>query len=84
MGKSFEGEIFIRSLPTTLLQILSYIILNFKVLIKSIKDPDDNSSNSSINELNGGQGDTKSCSSGTLRNGYSLFDPVMKVQRYNV
>ena len=36
----FEGEGFIRPLPTTLLQMFSKIIHNFEVIKKSIKDPD--------------------------------------------
>ena len=32
----------IRSLPTTLLEFFSKIILNLKVIVKSILDPDDN------------------------------------------
>ena len=31
-----------RIMPTTILQIVCKIILNSKVIIKSIKDPDDN------------------------------------------
>ena len=33
---------FIRTLPTTLHQIFSGIVLNSQVIAKSIKDPDDN------------------------------------------
>ena len=43
IGKIFEGEMLIRTLPTTLLQIFCKIILNSKVIVKSIIDPDDNS-----------------------------------------
>ena len=43
MGKIFEGEILIRTLPTILLEIFCKIILNPKVIVKSIHDPDDNS-----------------------------------------
>ena len=42
IGKIFEGEMLIRTLPTTFLQIFSKIILNSKVSVKSILDPDDN------------------------------------------
>ena len=38
----FEGEMYIRILPTTLLQMFSKSILNFWVIVKSVKDPDDN------------------------------------------
>ena len=38
-GKIFEGEMLIRTLPSTLLQIFCKIILNFKDFIKSIMDP---------------------------------------------
>ena len=33
---------FIRSLPTTLLEIFGKITLNFKVIVRSVKNPDDN------------------------------------------
>ena len=42
-GKIFEGGLLFRIMPTTLLQIFCKIILNSKVIIKSIIDPDDNS-----------------------------------------
>ena len=45
--KLFEGEMFIQSLPTTLLQIFGKIIPNFQVIDKSIKDPDENFLNNS-------------------------------------
>ena len=38
----FEGEMYIRILPTTLLQMFSKSILNFWVIVKNIKDPDNN------------------------------------------
>ena len=41
-SKLFEAEMLIRTLPTTLLQIFRKIIVNSKVIEKSIKDPDDN------------------------------------------
>ena len=37
--KILEGEIFIRSLLTTLLQTFCEIILNFQVIVRSFKDP---------------------------------------------
>ena len=40
--KIFDGEISMRRLPTTLLQIFCKTILNFKVIVKNIIDPDDN------------------------------------------
>ena len=40
--KIFEGEILIRILPTTLLQIFCKIILYSKVINKSMVHPDDN------------------------------------------
>ena len=40
VGKIFEGEMFIRTLPITLLQIFCKIIFNSKVIVKSIIDPD--------------------------------------------
>ena len=40
--KIFDGEMSITTLPTTLLQIICKTILNFKVIAKSTKDPDDN------------------------------------------
>ena len=42
IGKIFEGEMFIRTLPITLLQIFCKIIFNCKVIVKSIPGPDDN------------------------------------------
>ena len=41
-GKIFEGKMLIKTLATTLLQIIDKIIFNFKVIVKSIIDPDDN------------------------------------------
>ena len=41
-GKMFEGEMFGQSLPTTLLEIFGKIILIFKVIVRSVKNPDDN------------------------------------------
>ena len=40
--KMFEGELFIRSISTTPLQIVCKIILNFQVIVKSIRDQDGN------------------------------------------
>ena len=40
--KIFEGEMLIRTLPTTLLQIFCNISCNSKVIVKSIIDPDNN------------------------------------------
>ena len=40
--KIFEGEMYIISLPTTLIQIFYKYVLNFQVIIKSFNDPDDN------------------------------------------
>ena len=42
MTKIFHGEMSIRILSTTLLQIFCKKIPNFKVIVKSIIDPDDN------------------------------------------
>ena len=42
LRKRFEEGMFIRTLPTTLLQILREIILNSLVIVKSIIDLDDN------------------------------------------
>ena len=41
VGKIFDGEMFIRTRPTNLLQIFCKMIVNFKVIVKSMKDPDD-------------------------------------------
>ena len=41
MGKIFEGEMLIRTLPTTLLQIYCKIIPNSDVIVKSVIAPDD-------------------------------------------
>ena len=40
--KIFEGDISIRTLPTTLFQIFCKIIINFIIIVKSTLDPDDN------------------------------------------
>ena len=40
--KIFDEEMSIRTLPTTLLQIFCKVILNFRVIVKSITDPDEN------------------------------------------
>ena len=40
--KIFEGAMLIRTLPTSLLQIFCEAILNFQVIVKSVKDPCDN------------------------------------------
>ena len=40
--KIFDGEMLIRSLPTTLLEIFCKIMVISKVILKSIIDPDDN------------------------------------------
>ena len=42
IGKIFEGEMLIRILPTTLLQIFCKIILISQAIVKSIENPDDN------------------------------------------
>ena len=42
IGKLFEGEMLFRTLPISLLQIFSKIILNSKDSAKGILDPDDN------------------------------------------
>ena len=42
MRKIFHGEMSIRILSTTLLQKFCKMILNLKVIVKSIIDPDDN------------------------------------------
>ena len=42
LEKYFEGEILIRTLATTPLQIFFKIILDTEVIIKSMIDPDDN------------------------------------------
>ena len=42
MKKIFDGEMFIMTLPTTLLENICKIIFNSKVIFKSITDPDDN------------------------------------------
>ena len=39
--KIFEGEMLIRTQPTTLLQIFFESMFDSKVIIKNIKDPDD-------------------------------------------
>ena len=41
-GKLFDEEMFIKTLLTTLLQIFRKIILNSKIAVKSIRDPDNN------------------------------------------
>ena len=41
LSKIFEGEMFIRILPTTLLQIFSENLLYFQVIFKSMKIADD-------------------------------------------
>ena len=38
----FEGEMLNRKLPSTQLQTFFNIIFNFQVIIKNIKDSDDN------------------------------------------
>ena len=48
MRKIFHGEMSIRILLTTLFQIFRKIILNFKVIVKSIIDPDDNFQRNSL------------------------------------
>ena len=42
IGKIFEGEMLIRKLPTTLLQIFLKNIFNSKITRNCISDPDDN------------------------------------------
>ena len=39
--KIFEGELFIRTPSTTLLQIFRKFVLYSKVILKSLADPDD-------------------------------------------
>ena len=39
--KIFDGEILIKILPTTLLQVFCEIMSTAKLIFKSIKDPDD-------------------------------------------
>ena len=51
--KIFEGEMLIRTLSTTLLQIFCKIILNSEVIVKSIIDPDDNFLRNSFRSING-------------------------------
>ena len=41
VGKIFDGEMFIGTRLTNLLQIFCKMIVNFKVIVKSMKDPDD-------------------------------------------
>ena len=41
-SKIFDGEMSVRTVPTTLLQIFCKTILTFKVIVKGIIDPDDN------------------------------------------
>ena len=41
LSKLFEGEMFIRLLPTTLLQIFCENLLYFQVIFKSVKIADD-------------------------------------------
>ena len=40
--KIFQGEILIRTLPTSLFQIFCIIIFNSQVIVKNVIDPDDN------------------------------------------
>ena len=42
VGKIFEGEMLLRTLTRTLLEILCEIIFNSKVIVKSTEDPDEN------------------------------------------
>ena len=42
MRKIFDGEMIIRTLPATLLQVFCKNILNSKIVVKSISGPDDN------------------------------------------
>ena len=51
-GKIFDGDILIILLLTTVLQMFCKIIFNFKVIVKSLKDPDDNFTSNS-KALNG-------------------------------
>ena len=39
--KIFDGELFIRTLSTTFLQILSKLVLHLKIIFKSMTSPDD-------------------------------------------
>ena len=41
LQKIFEGEMFIRTKPINLLQIIFCVMLNFQVIFKSFIDPDD-------------------------------------------
>ena len=43
IGEVFQGEMLIRTLPTTPLQIFCEFIPNFKDIAKSSRSPDDNS-----------------------------------------
>ena len=53
LSKIFEGEMFIRMLPTTLLQIFCENLLYFQVIFKSMKLADDTfSSNSKCEWVN--------------------------------
>ena len=56
-----DVEMFIRTLPTSLLQIFGKITLNTKVIVKSIIDPDVNFSKSplSMSELIRGSGNAR-------------------------
>ena len=47
MREIFDGEILIKRPPTNLLQIFCKIILNSKVIVKGIIDPDDTFSRNS-------------------------------------
>ena len=40
--KVFQGEMLIKNIPTTLLHVVYENIPNSKIIVKSIKDPDDN------------------------------------------
>ena len=50
--KIIEEETFIRTQPTTLLQIFCKIISNSKVIVKDSKDPEDNFNNEWVKKNN--------------------------------
>ena len=41
-GKIFKGGMILRTLLTTLIQIIYKTVINFQIIIKSIEDLDDN------------------------------------------
>ena len=42
VGKIFAGEMLLRTLSTTLLQNVCYIVISLQVIVKDSLDPDDN------------------------------------------